>query len=185
MIGVFRDDDLGNQPLGRQPALDQPGRGRRLHNRLLAGAAGVFRAASNDHPILRRDDIEPLRAILANHVHRAATTRAGPVLGLDDEFDPRQMLGERAAAGAALSGTALPQPRVGLLLLGLGGGNRLLEIFQRQAELIGIEPLRVPAELHALQLADQLAQPVVLIGEPGLLRALGIALGPRRQHQRA
>jgi len=43
----------------------------------------------------------------------------------------------------------------------------------------------VPAELHALQLADQLAQPVVLIGEPGLLRALGIALGPRRQHQRA
>ena len=43
----------------------------------------------------------------------------------------------------------------------------------------------MPAELQALQLADQLPQPVVLIGEPGLLRAFGIALGPRRQHQRA
>ena len=78
----------------------------------------------------------------------------------------------------------MPQLRLRLLLFGLGRGNRLLEILQRQAELIGIEPLRVPAELHALQLADQLAQPVVLLGEPGLLGAFGIALGPRRQHQR-
>jgi len=118
-------------------------------------------------------------------VHRPAATGAGPVLGLDDYFNPRQMLRERAAAGSALLGTALPQPRVSPFLRGLGRGDRLLEILQRQAELIGIEPLRVPAELQALQLADQLPQPVVLIGEPGLLRAFGIALGPRRQHQRA
>ena len=71
-------------------------------------------------------------------------------------------------------------------------GDRLFEILQRQVELVGIELLRAPAELHALQLAEQVAQPVVLAGEPvalprqpRLFGTLGIALGPRRQHQGA
>ena len=93
MIGVFGDDHLGDQLLGWQPAFDQPGRRRCLHDRALTAAAGVFRPAGDDDPVLRRDDVKPLRAILADHVHRAATTGAGAVLGLDDDFDPRQMLG--------------------------------------------------------------------------------------------
>jgi hypothetical protein len=61
-----------------------------------------------------------------------------------------------------------------------------------QVELVGVELLRAPAELHPLQLAEQVAQPVILPGElvalfdqPRLLGPLGIALSPRRQHQGA
>ena len=72
MIGIFRHDDIGDQPLGRQAALDQPCRRRRLHHRCLADTAGVFRPTGDDHLVLRWDDVEPLRAIFADHVHRAA-----------------------------------------------------------------------------------------------------------------
>ena len=95
---------------------------------------------------------------------------------------PARRFSERAwrSAGSAFSCSASPC------------GDRLFEIFQRQIELVGIELFRTPAELHPLQLADQVAQPVVLPGElvalirkARLLGPLGIALGPRRQHQRA
>jgi hypothetical protein len=50
----------------------------------------------------------------------------------------------------------------------------------------------MPVELHALQLANQVAQSVVLTGqliaffdEPRLLGPFGVALGLRYQHQRA
>jgi hypothetical protein len=33
MIGVFRDQHMGDHPLGRQTALDQPGGRCRLHHR--------------------------------------------------------------------------------------------------------------------------------------------------------
>jgi hypothetical protein len=59
----------------------------------LAGTAGVFWPPGDNDPILRGDDVEPLRTILADHVHRAATTGAGRLLGLDDDLDPRQMFG--------------------------------------------------------------------------------------------
>ena len=47
-------------------------------------------------------------------------------------FNPRQMLRERAAAGSALLGTALPQPRVSPFLRGLGRGDRLFEILRKR-----------------------------------------------------
>ena len=56
----------------------------------------------------------------------------------------------------------------------------------------GIELFRALAELHPLQLAKQVAQPVVLAGElialfdqSPLLGPLGVALRPCRQHQGA
>jgi hypothetical protein len=52
-----------------------------------------------------------------------------------------------------------------LLPLGLARGDRLFEILQRQVELVGIELFRAFAESHALELADQVAQPIVLSGE--------------------
>ena len=42
MIGVFGDEHVGDGRLGRQAALDQPRRRRRLDDDVLAGAAGVF-----------------------------------------------------------------------------------------------------------------------------------------------
>ena len=102
------------------------------------------------------------------------------------------MLGQRAAAGVPLFRAGFAQRRIGLLLFGLARGDRLFEVFQGQVELVGIELFRAPAELHPLQLADQVTQPVVLPGElialfdqPRLLGPLGIALSPRRQHQGA
>jgi hypothetical protein len=73
--------------------------------------------------------------------------------------------------------------RIGLLLFGLDRGDGLFEIFQSQVELVGIELFRTPTKLHPLQLANQLAQSVVLVGEPPVLGPLGVALGPGRQHQ--
>ena len=157
MVGIFGDDDMSNQPLGRQAALDQPSRRRSLHHCCLASAAGVFRPAGDDHLVLRRDDVEPLRAVFADHMHRPAAARAGGVFRLDNDLDPRQMLRQRAASGAPLLRASLAQPRIGLLLFGLGRGDSLFELFQRQVELVRIELFRAPAELHPLQLAKQVA----------------------------
>ena len=125
-------------------------------------------------------------------MHRAAAARAGGLFRFDDDLDPRQMLGQRAAPGAPLFRAGLAQRRIGLLLFGLALGNCLFEIFQSQVELVGIELFRTPAELHPLQLANQLAQSVVLTSqlialfdEPRLLGPLAVALGPHCQHQRA
>ncbi len=116
--------DVGDQPLGRQATFDQPRRRRCLHHRFLAGAAGVFRPAGDDHLVLRGDDVEPLRAIFADHMHRAAAARAGGVFRFDDDFDPRQVLRQRPAAGAPLLRTGLAQRRIGLLLFGFAGSDR-------------------------------------------------------------
>jgi hypothetical protein len=66
VVGIFRDQHLGDGRLGRHPALDQPRRRRRLHHHILAGPAGVFRSAHHEHPELRRHDVEPLGDILAD-----------------------------------------------------------------------------------------------------------------------
>ena len=58
-----------------------------------------------------------------------------------------------------------PDLKLGFVLFGLARGNGLFEIFESQVELIGIELLRMPAEVHALQLANQLAQSVVLTSQ--------------------
>src|SRR5487761_709157 len=95
--------------------------------------------------------------------------------------------GQPAAPGTPLLRPGALQRRLGLLLFGLALGHRLFEIFQRQVELVGIEPFRAPAKLHPLQLADQVAQAIVLPGElvalfqePPLLRRLSLSKGRHR-----
>ena len=116
------------------------------------------------------------------------------------------MLRQRGTDGAALLGAGAPQRRIALLLLRFGLGDGLFEVLQRQVELVGIELLRAPAELHALKLAKQVAQPVVLRSKliafddelcffavlgitlgpcRCFFAALGIALSPRRDEHRA
>ena len=70
--------------------------------------------------------------------------------------------------------------RIGLLLLGLGFGDGLFDILQRESELVGVELFRAAAKLQALQLPDQMAQAIILGGELRLFGALGIAFGPGR-----
>jgi hypothetical protein len=64
-IGVFRDQDMGDQRLGRQPALDQARGGLRLSHRALAAAAGVAGTDGDDHAQLGGNDVEPLGPVFA------------------------------------------------------------------------------------------------------------------------
>ena len=91
MIGVFGDQHVGDGRLGRQAALDQPRRRRRLDDDVLAGAAGVFGPAHHQHPELRGNDVELFAHVLADPVQRAPAARAGLVLDVDDRLDARQM----------------------------------------------------------------------------------------------
>ena len=47
-------------------------------------------------------------------------------------------------------------------MFGFLGGDGLLDIFERQTQLIGIELLRAPAELRSLQLTQKMSQTIVL-----------------------
>ena len=163
MPGVFGDQHRGDHRLGRQPALDQPLGRRRLNHRLLAGPAGVFGTVRHDHPELGRDHVEPLRGFLADHMHGRAAARAVVVFGLDRHMDARQMGGKRAAIGAALFGArARAPPRSACRRRPRSCRNGLLDILKRQGELVWVELLRTSAELHALQLAQQMPQAIVL-----------------------
>ena len=175
--------------LGRQSALDQPLRCRRLHHCAGARPARIFGPPRHQHPVLRRDDVEPLRLLLADHMHRPLAARARRVFGRNHDFDARQMRGQR---------WTLPLPRRpglgrrgGMLgKLGLGPCHRLLDLFQRELQLVGIEPLRAAPEAGALELTKQVAQPIDLFDRTIALRNRGvtlrahrIALGERTAHQ--
>lgn len=69
-----------------------------------------------------------------------------------------------------------------LLRFGIAFGDRLFKVLEPERQLVGIELLRAPAELHALQLADEVAQALVLILQLLTQGALGIQLSARRQH---
>lgn len=92
------------------------------------------------------------------------------------------MVGQGAAALPPLTATGLTQRRVSLLGFGVGFDHRLLEVLERQRQLVGVELLRTPAELHPLQLADEVAQAFVLILQAATQGALGRELGAHRQH---
>jgi len=58
------------------------------------------------------------------------------VVGLDRHVHARQMAGKRAAIGAALLGALARPRRVLLVVVGFGRRNGLLDILERQIELI-------------------------------------------------
>ena len=71
-------------------------------------------------------------------------------------MNARQVARKRATIGTALLGTGASGRRVLLVFVGLATGNGLLDILERQKQLLGIELLRTSAELRALQLAQQM-----------------------------
>ena len=92
--------------------------------------------------------------------------------------------GKRSAIGAALFAARLCGDRVLLVVVGLVCGNGLLDIFERQTQLIGIELLRAPAELRTLQLAEQMAQAIELGERLVTFGDRRITFGAHRLHQR-
>ena len=96
------------------------------------------------------------------------------MVGLDHDLFARQVPGQRAAIDTPLLPARRLQRRVGLLVLRLALGQRLLEVLKGQLQLIGIDGLLgAPPEQGPLQLPDDRAQLLVVPGEPGRARALG------------
>ena len=89
--GIFGCQDIGHHRLGRQPALDQPLGRRRLDGRLFAGPAGIFGTMCDDHAELGRDHVQPLRRLLADHMHGRPAARAVRIFGSNRYIHPRQM----------------------------------------------------------------------------------------------
>jgi hypothetical protein len=62
-------------------------------------------------------------------------------------------------------------------------GERGLDVFQCQLHLIAIEPFRPLAKLRPLKLLQQVAQLVVLLGQPVALRKCAVALARQLVHE--
>ena len=111
MVGIFGDEHVGDGRLGGHAALDQSRRRRRLDDDALAGPAAIAGTAGDEHPELRRHDVEALGDVLADDMQGMAAARAGLVLDVDDRLDPRQMGRQRASVRPALGGALCPRCR--------------------------------------------------------------------------
>jgi hypothetical protein len=114
---------------------------------------------------------------------RALTARAGRARGLDHHLVPRQVLGQRAAIDTPLLAARRFQRRVAVLRRSRALGQRLLEVLERELQLIGIGGLLgAPPEQRPLQLLDDRAQLLVVPGQPGRARPLGQQQRLERRH---
>ena len=131
-------------------------RRRRLGDALLAYAAGVLRPHGDDDPKLRRNDVEPLGAVLADAHHLAATAPTVGVLGLDHLLDPRQMLGKMADVALRVRALRTRRRRWGRARRGLclGLGECAFERLEGELELVGVELLGLLSVHRAAQLAQ-------------------------------
>ena len=91
---------------------------------------------------------------------------------------------KRAAIRPATGGARLGCRLVLLVIRGFAGRDRLLDVLQRQRELIRIELLGSAAELHPLKLAQQMQEAVVLDEDCIPLRDRGVPLAQRRSQAR-
>ena len=173
MVRVLGNEHLGQRPFGRQPADNQVRRRGRLENPLLATPAGVLRAHGDDDAKLRRHDVQPLGAVLAYADHLPAPAGALGAVRFDDVFDPLQVLGqmtEVAARGTAPApGRCRGGARRGHRFLDLG--HRALQVLERQLAVVQRALLRALVVDRPAQLADEVFQAAVGIGEQFHLRA--------------
>ena len=157
VLGVFGDEHMRDRALGRQAALDQPGRRQGLGDALLAGPAGVFRAHRDDHPKLRRHDVQALAPVLADPHHLPAAAGAERTLRLDHLLDPFQVLRQMADIARR------PRPlwralrsRVAGRGLRLHFRTRTLQVLEGQLVLVRRQLLRPLAVNDTLQFAHQM-----------------------------
>ena len=159
MIGELRDQHLGDGRLGRQPAFDQSGRRRRLHDHVGASPAGILRSAYDQNAELRRHDIQALRDVLADAMQHRRTARADGARHIDHRLDPRQVRRQLAAVGPTSRRTRLALGWMLLLRRGLARRRFLLGILQRKLKLILGQALGPPPEAMTLELPDDRIPP--------------------------
>ncbi len=159
MLAELRDRHLRQQRLGRDAALDQMRGRRRLGDAHAALRTSVAGPHGLDDAILRGRHVEAAGAVLADPNHLAAAAGTCEARGLDHALDAWQMGGE-GASGAAGS---LPRRRAAraaraIILAFLRFGDRDLDIFQNEPQLIGIGLLRTLAEPRAFIFFDEQLQ---------------------------
>jgi hypothetical protein len=107
-----------------------------LYDTVLASPAGIFGTPGDEHPELRRHDVQPLTLVLADPVQLAPAARAGLVVEVDDNLNPRQMRRQRSPVDPALVSPGLSIR--GRCTISLRGTVRLglLDVFQTQQHLV-------------------------------------------------
>jgi hypothetical protein len=122
--------------------------------------AGSARTPGDPDPEAQRDHVELLGDIFLDHVHRTAAARAALVGDVEDDLTALQM--RRQVPAVALRRAACPGLRPGHGLgrfLGRGDGSGvLLEPFQGELELLGVDALGLAAVPGADQLPDRQLQ---------------------------
>ena len=161
VIGVFGDQHMRDGCFGRQAAFNQTRRRGGLRDRALASATGVFWTARHQHAEMRRHDVEPLGDILANLMQQPFAARTGFVVDINDNFDARQMSGQSAAIDAAFPRRLLTLGRGFGFRLRRRAGFRLLDLFEREQHLVFGQRFRATTKTMALQLLDDLNEPLV------------------------
>jgi hypothetical protein len=66
VVGVAGHQDVRHRGLGGQTTFDQTKWCKSLHHHAITSTAGELGAAGDDHPELRRDDVQALGGVLAN-----------------------------------------------------------------------------------------------------------------------
>ena len=113
-------------------------------------------------------------------MQRVAAARTSAVLDVDDDLVARQVCRQGAVIADRRLSTRLARQACSGgrgVLAGLVGGDGLLELLQRELQLVGCQLLGPTAELVAGQALDQQSQLVVLGSELTLLEH------HRAQHQ--
>ena len=161
---VLRHRDLGQQGLGRQAAGDGAVRRRRLHDRLGAAPAAVDWTLGDPDAQAQRHGIEALGLLDADLVQRPAAARADAVRRLDHHLIALEMGRQVAevAPGRSPPGAPVPVAVRSVLPRGLGRRDVLLEVFQGELELLGIEAFGLATELGPQELPDHQLQPLAL-----------------------
>ena len=90
MVGIFRNQHMGDGRFRRQTSLDQPCRSRGLNDTIGAGTARIFGATGDDDAELCRSDVQPLGDILADAM-QATAAGADQAFRLDHLLDTRKM----------------------------------------------------------------------------------------------
>ncbi len=159
VLAELGDRHLRQQRLGGDAALDQMRGSRRLGDARASFRTGVARPHGLYDAILRRRHVEAARAVLADPNHQAAATGTGEARRLDHALDARQMSRKSArGAAGALPGRRAPRAARAIVLALLDFGDRDLDIFQHELQLIGIELLRTLAEARAFIFLDEQLQ---------------------------
>jgi hypothetical protein len=177
VVGIFGHQNLRDGGFGRHAAFDQARRRRGLNDPIFAVPAGIFRAAGDEHPELRRHDVQPLALVLADPVQLAlAAAGTGLVVDVDDNLDPRQMRRQRATVGTSLLGPRGSVGRSRLIRCRLIACCCLLDVFEAEQHLIFGQCLGPAAKTVPLQFLDDLAQPLAVtpLGEQHRFQRLEI-----------